>query len=353
MRISLLTCGVGDEIWETFGHTAIRVTDSVNGTDNVYNYGTFGFDKDFEIKFMRGKLLYYVSFYPYTAFLEEYTEAHRSVQEQILLLDGAKKIEFFDFLKENAKEENRYYKYDFFFDNCATRIRDAFPRSLGSGFKFANVLHAGHKLTFREIINQYFYKVHFERFGINLLLGSRIDKVMTNEDIMFLPDYLRDAIAGATVDDKRVSTDPVLLQPGSEHKPADTNWVLVMTIVTALLTIIGITYKPLKPLGNIMTFLMLFVTGLLGCLMLVMWFATDHQGCQNNFNILWALPTNLIIAATPKKNRSRYGLVGIFLIIVSLLLHIFRVQGLPLLELAPWLLALLFIYGILYKKGKG
>src|ERR1700754_3646150 len=81
LRISLLTCGVGDEIWETFGHTAVRVTDSVNGTDVVYNYGTFnGYEKDFELKFMRGKLLYYVSCYPFIDFMSEYQMAGRKVE---------------------------------------------------------------------------------------------------------------------------------------------------------------------------------------------------------------------------------------------------------------------------------
>ena len=108
LRISLITCGVGEQVWELFGHTAIRVMDSVNGTDNVYNYGTFdGFSEGFELKFMQGKLLYYVSYYPYYIFLREYEEAGRSVQEQVLILDGKKKENIYDFLRWNATEENK------------------------------------------------------------------------------------------------------------------------------------------------------------------------------------------------------------------------------------------------------
>lgn len=352
LRVSMLTCGVGDEIWETFGHTAIRVTDSTLGTDMVYNYGTFGFSDDFEMQFMKGKLLYYVSYYPYTDFLDEYVSAKRSVQEQVLLLNEEKKKEVSDFLKENAKEENRYYKYDFFFDNCATRIRDVFPRSLGKDFHFAQVIPTDSRITFRQIINRYFYKVHFERFGINLLLGSRIDKVMTNEDIMFLPDYLRDGLAKATINGNRVTTDPELLVPGSFYKPAGFNWMLLLTLVLAGLTIIGLTYAPLHVLGKVMSSLLLLLTGLLGTLMVVMWLGTDHQGCQNNYNILWALPTNLILAFIRKSNKGRYALVAIILIGVSLVLHVLKVQELPILELSPLLLALLFVYGSMYKRDK-
>lgn len=352
LRISLLTCGAGDEIYETFGHTAVRVTDSVNGTDNVYNYGTFnGFTENFELKFMQGKLLYYVSVYPYKNFLEEYSEYHRSVEEQVLIATGKEKQEIYDYLENNALEENKYYKYDFFFDNCATRIRDIFPQALGDKFKYNDVLPKGHQLTFREIMDQYFYRVHWERLGCDLLLGSRIDKVMTNQDIMFLPDYLRDGLAGATVNGNKIATPRQLIIPGSEYKPAGLNQPFVLMVIIALLTFAGLAYKPLKPLGRTMSFLLLFVTGLLGCLMLVMWFATDHQGCQNNYNILWALPTNVIIAFAGKKNKSRYAIVGMVLILVSLVLHIAGVQALPLLELSPLLLALLFIYASIYKSS--
>jgi hypothetical protein len=98
---------VGQQIWEVFGHNALRVTDSAAGTDNVYNYGTFnGFEEGFEMKFMQGKLLYYVSYYPYSAFVREYAEANRSIEEQILILDGQKKESLYEFLRWNADEEN-------------------------------------------------------------------------------------------------------------------------------------------------------------------------------------------------------------------------------------------------------
>lgn len=353
LRISLLTCGTGDEIWETFGHTAVRVIDSVNGTDNVYNYGTFnGFGDDFELQFMRGKLLYYVSFYPYPNFLQEYSEYHRSVEEQVLITGGNEKQKIFEYLKNNALEENRYYKYDFFFDNCATRIRDIFPKALGEKFTYHNVLPSGHQLTFRNIMDQYFYKVHWERVGCDILLGSRIDKVMTNADIMFLPDYLRDGLGSATVDGKKIATSTQQILAGAEHKEAGLNQPFWVMLLVCLLTFTGLVFKPLKLLGNTMSFLVLFVTGLLGCLIVVMWLGTDHQGCQNNFNILWALPTNVVLAFTRKRNKSRYALVAIVLLMVSLLLHVLSVQGLPLLEIGPLLLTLLFIYASIYRRSR-
>ena len=101
-----------------------------------------------------------------------------------------------------------------------------------------------------------------------------------------------------------------------------------------------------------MSGLLLFITGLLGVLMLVMWLATDHQGCQNNYNVLWALPTNIIFAFLPKRNKSKYATVAIVLIFAALLLHVLRVQVMPLAELWPILLALLAIYTMIIRKNK-
>jgi hypothetical protein len=352
LRVSLVTCGPGEEVWETFGHTAIRVVDSMTGADMVFNYGTFEFGDDFLPQFVRGKLLYYLSYYPYVQFVPEYLEAGRSMQEQVLLMDAGKKEQIYTFLKENAREENRYYKYDFFFDNCATRLRDVFPNSLGAGFKFGNVLPEGKRLTYRNIINQYFYRVHWQRFGVNILLGSRIDKVMTNEEVMFLPDFLRDGVTGATVNGQKISTEPYEVLAGKPLEPAGINAPFLMNMGILILTVLGSSIPSLKRLGQVMSGLLLFLTGFIGVFILVMWFGTDHQACQNNYSLLWALPTNAFIAFAKKKNKDKYAVIAMILIGVSLVLHLFKVQELPLLELSPLLMALLFVYGMIYRKNR-
>lgn len=352
LRISLLTCATGEEIWEQFGHTAVRVTDSVNNTDYVYNYGTFAFGEGFELQFMRGKLLYYVSYYPYQNFLLEYTHLQRTVEEQVLNLEPKEKEAIKDFLVWNAKEENRYYKYDFFFDNCATRIRDIFPKALGDNFKFDKTLPEGHNYTYRQMMDRFFYKTHFERLGCNILLGSRIDEVMTNYSVMWHPFYLRDAVSGATYDGRIIADEAETVLEMPPREPAGPNWPFIILCGCCVLVFIGLVVPGLKVLGNVMSFLFLFITGLLGCLILIMWFFTDHQGCQNNYNILWALPTNIILAFLPKRNKGRYAAAGIILIFVSLLFHIFNIQGLPLFDLSPLLLAMLLIFGSIIRRNR-
>ncbi|MFI5196143.1 MAG: DUF4105 domain-containing protein [Chitinophagales bacterium] len=353
LRISLLTCSPGDEeIYEVFGHTAVRVIDSVAHTDMVYNYGTFEYGPEFEMQFMRGKLLYCLAVEPYYTFLEEYVQAKRSVEEQVLLADWKQKERLYYFLEWNAEPENKYYKYDFFFDNCATRIRDIFPRPeiFGKAFHYGQTIPAGKSLSFRDIINRYFYRDHWTRFGVNILLGSRIDKAMSNSDIMFLPDYLRDGIGGATVKGQKIATSPVLILPGNAAGPAGVNLPFILTTLLAILTIAGLCVDRLRVLGKIMSALLLFATSLLGCLILVMWFYTDHQGCRDNFNLLWCLPTNLIIAFFNPKGKGRYALIAMVFIFIVVLLHITGVQGMTIVELFPLLLALLFIYGTIYRN---
>jgi hypothetical protein len=271
------------------------------------------------------------------------------VQEQELLLNASQKEQIYTYLQWNAQPEHKYYKYDFFFDNCATRIRDIFPKNLNPGFSFGRTVPADSKLTFRHIMNKYFYCRPWERVGCNILLGSRIDKVMSNEDIMFLPDYLRDGVAGATVNGKKISTVPVVILPGN-MPPAGFNWPLVLTSVLALLTIVGLTVRPLRWLGRFMSVSLLFVTGLLGCLILVMWFGTDHKACGDNFNVLWLMPTNIIIAFFNPKGKGKYALIAMILIFVSLVLHILKIQALVV-EFLPLMLALLFIFGTIYRRN--
>ncbi len=328
--------------------------DSVHHTDVVYNYGTFEFGPDFEIQFMKGKLNYCVARQTFLSFMQEYVEAKRSVEEQELLLDWKQKEHVYDFLQWNTERENMYYKYDFFFDNCATRIRDVFPRAevFGKSFKFGQALPEGQRITFRDIINRYFYRDHWTRLGVNILLGSKIDRPMTNIDIMFLPDYLRDGVGGAKVDGHKIATPPVLILPGNPLATGGFNWALLLTSLLAILTIAGLTINRLRLLGRIMSSILLAVTGLLGILILVMWFATDHQGCRDNFNILWCVPLNIVVAFFNPKGKSKYALVAVFLIIGLIVLHITRVQGLLLPEFAPLLLALLFVHGTIYKRSK-
>src|SRR6478736_2162851 len=124
-RISVITCGPGDELYSLWGHTAIRIIDSANKTDIVYNWGGFTFDQpNFYLKFLRGKLLYYSSADNFPDFMTEYVYEHRSVYEQVLSLDSVSKEKVVNAVMYNTEGDNRFYKYDFLLDNCTTRVKN-------------------------------------------------------------------------------------------------------------------------------------------------------------------------------------------------------------------------------------
>lgn len=352
LRVSLLTVGVGDEIYASFGHTGIRIVDSAAGTDRVYNWGTFdGFQENFELKFMRGKLLYYCSVESFLNFYQTYVREQRRIQEQVLLLPPAIAVKLRHFLEENLSEESRYYKYDFLFDNCATRQRDVFQAELGKDLNFGEALPVGTKLSFRSIVNQYLAPLPWERLGINLLLGSKLDKTMSNTDAMFLPDLLRNAVAGAKYSGRQLAAPVVELLPAGPAIPAPGNSVLWAMLGFAAVVIFGAVLPGFNIIGVIARNILLVGTSLLGGLMLFMWLGTDHKACADNFNVLWALPTNMIIPFVKRQKRSRYALVAIFLIILALALHFIGVQRMPLGDIWPLLLALLFSFGMMYKQA--
>lgn len=353
LRISILTCGVGEELYASFGHTGIRIIDSTSGTDEVYNYGVFDFsDPDFYTKFTLGKLLYFIDKGSFQNFMLEYEADKRTVQEQVLHLPDSDKTLIRQYLETNLLPQNRGYYYNFLFDNCATRVRDIFPKVLGASFHFGHIV-SGDDISYREIINHYLAQKHWERLGINLLLGKRVDSMMTDNGSMFLPDYLHQGLAKAYYKGNPVViSDNYLLNKSTQttHPLDGPLWVNIGIFILTMLSFHTAAFRYLK---GIIRFLLLFISGLLGCFMLFMWLGTEHTACGDNFNILWALPLNVIIAFVSLKKcywLRFYGMIAIAGLLAALMLHVFSVQKLPLFELIPFLLSLLYVYADFWKR---
>jgi hypothetical protein len=354
LRLSLITVGVGQDLYASFGHAGVRITDSARGTDEVYNYGTFYFsDNNFYVKFTLGKLLYYIDKGSYTDFIAEYHEEKRSVKEQVLNLPGKQKEAIRQYLETNLQPANRAYHYDFLFDNCATRIRDIFPKVLGNKFYWGEVM-GKKKISYRQVLNRYLANKHWERFGINLLLGSPVDSIMTESGSMFLPDFLHKGMEGASYDNHDIVQKENIIIPQGPLPLRTLNGPLWMMIGILILTVLSFQVKAFRYLKPVIRFILLFTTGLLGLFMLFMWLFTDHYSCSGNYNILWALPTNIIVAfmAGRKNDFLRiYGLAAISILIVALIVHVIGIQRMPLIEIAPLLLCLMYVYIDLYKTN--
>ncbi len=298
-RISLLTCTPGEALYSTFGHSALRVVDSSSGTDVIFNYGTFDFDDpEFYQKFTKGSLQYFVSTESPENFLSEYKYFKRGVTEQVLSLSCQEKEQFISALYENAKEENKYYRYDFNYDNCTTRLRDMLEKATGQPLQTANILPAPHT-TFRDMIHEYLDRGYHDwsKLGIDILLGSPLDKRVTNREAMFLPDYLMMAFDSASLRGQLLVIEKNEILPVAapeKTKPFFTPFV-AFAILWVIIVVMTLIKTPLTH-SFFRVFDPLFFTfcGLLGAFLLFMWFGTEHAMAKYNFNLLWALPTHLV-----------------------------------------------------------
>jgi hypothetical protein len=308
-QISLITCGQGSELYSAFGHSAIRICDNQKNIDIVFNYGTFDFStKNFYFKFSRGTLMYMLSISDFYEFLESYRNANRSVYEQKLNFSQAEKEKIFTLLIENYEPQNRYYRYDFFKDNCSTRIRDILQKTIGEKLKFSNQNTSGNK-TFRQLIYPYLEKMQWSKFGIDILLGTPTDAKATNADYMFLPDELLKNVDTATIHGIKFAAPPETLYQAHENLTSNRispNLVFsIFMIIVVLLSFLEFYYSKKNKKITIKIFDRIFFLSLaiLSIIILLMWIFSLHYPVRNNLNILWLNPLYLYVFLKLEKSN--------------------------------------------------
>jgi hypothetical protein len=301
IRISLLTCTPGTELYSIFGHSALRVVDSNSNTDIVFNYGTFDYyDPNFYTKFVKGKLLYYVDTSSMDSFMYEYEFFKRGVTEQVINISCSEKQKLLAALNENVKKENREYRYDFNYDNCTTRLRDMLEKAAGKQIESKNILPKP-GTTFRNLIHVYLNRggQQWSKLGIDMLLGNPMDKKVTNREAMFLPDYLLMAFDSSKLNGQPVVNEKKILLDyfdAYKTKTGITPFIVFGILFLFIAALSIFVFKRWNLFLKVFDFFFFVIIGLIGSLILFMWFGTEHAMCKNNFNLLWALPTHLPVA---------------------------------------------------------
>ena len=198
--ISVITCGPWQgELYSAFGHSALRVYDPSQQINDAYNYGVFDFDQpNFYLNFAKGSSYYKLAVWDYQGFVNMYIYDNRFVHEQILNLTPAQKQKVYDFLQWNALPDNRFYRYDYFYDNCATRIRDVFVNVFQDSVVFDGS-YVQTNYTIRELTDLYLQDQPWGDLGIDICLGLHMDKTADPYEYMFLPDYIESAFDHATI----------------------------------------------------------------------------------------------------------------------------------------------------------
>ncbi len=303
LTVYLMTMGPGEQVWERFGHNAIWIHDAVAGTDIAYNYGLFDFhQQDFLPRFIRGQMWYWMAGFPAQPYVQSYVRANRSVWLQQLNLPPAARLELQRFLEWNALPENRFYHYDYYKDNCSTRVRDALDRVIGGRIREVTV----------DVATGKTYRFHTQRLtandppiftGLLLALGPGVDRPISQWEEMFLPLALREHIravrlpaGGATVplvESERtlfLSTAPTPPDAPPQWLP----WYLILGLVLGGLAAGLGTLGARKSAARVGLGVLLTGWGLVagsgGTVLSGLWAFTDHVMAYRNENLFQVNP---------------------------------------------------------------
>ena len=321
---SIITCGAGDEFYTSFGHSAIRICDSAIGLDLVYNYGTFDFDiPHFYWTFSLGKLNYCLSRSTFESFMWEYGYEGRAVWEQRLKLTSQELNNLFVMLETNYLPEYRYYMYDFFRDNCATRVRDMVKNCLCHR-SLSQECTSDTALSYRNIL----YRSTEEtllwwRLGIDMALGARCNKRCSNYEYMFSPMEMMHQFDTLTVSDTHQPlAEPAVLLLAETRAPLSRSvspdmlfWVLFMAVLCLTLFEWHKGWRMCwldRPI-----FIIVFIISLLA---IFLWFFTNHYCTKVNLNILWASPLFIYFAIRLRRSNRFVIYLQLLMLFVAMVL---------------------------------
>jgi hypothetical protein len=305
-----LTCGPGTETYSIYGHSAIRIVLSEQHSDIVYNWGVFDYSTpNFTWKFAKGRLDYMLDTESLKGFLQSYFFEKRYVYSQKMNINASEKRTLLELINENLKPENVKYRYDFFYDDCSTRIRDLFEKSIGKKLKYPPA-ETGKMPTFRDMVGKYQAPYPWLKFGVDLIMGSTSDKRAAFRDRMFLPIDMKDELSEALVhrDDKMI---PLLRNPeilldfeAPNIKPNFfTSPPFIFTLVIILILILAALTKSLKVI-RIIDIIIYSVFSILSVLMIFFNFFTDHVQMKWNLNIIWLNPFIIVCLVTLILNKT-------------------------------------------------
>ena len=293
-KVSLLTSSPGEDLYAQFGHSAIRITDTLSGQDLVFNYGLFDFNTPgFYLKFIRGKLPYQLGIQRFEPFLNAYIDENRQCRELEINLSEKERLALIHFLSVNYLPENREYPYDFFFDNCATRIRDILENKFQANYPDTSLVK---KASFRHFLAQYVGQNSWINVGFYLILGLPADAIATFRDEMFLPDYLEKHLENAFLSGQLLAKNKITILYQNQPEKS-VSFLPSPILISCLLFFIALifTFYHTKRWTKIFDTVFFSLISLSGMLFVFMWVGTDHFVTHKNMNLLWANPLYILV----------------------------------------------------------
>jgi len=330
--ISVLTIGPGNSLNDSFGHSAIRV--QTNNYDYVYNYGIYSFeDPKFYSNFIKGDLKYSLGVNHFKDFKYNYISNKRSIKEQVIVLPDEIKRKIVDRLNDNYKIGKREYNYDYLKNNCSTIIKDIIKDSLDQyNYQNSFVFKNSTKNTYRNLIYENIQKNSWGSLGIDICLGSYLDKNIDSEKNTFLPEYLfkylNSSFYKISALDKKVKLVKKVnfinqneIIKKSSFKIFFYSPLFIFTICCASLIFINTYFKKRKMIHFVLESTHV-LTSIIGCLLVYLWLFTNHYS-DFNYNLLWASPLNIILLFKFVKNK--WKIAYLKLLLLSLLLIVLHI----------------------------
>lgn len=345
IKVSLMTCAPGTEIYALFGHTALRYEDTARGEDWVFNYGMFSFNTPhFIYRFVKGETDYELGVTPYSYFEGSYAMRGSSVYQQTLNLTMAEKQKLRRLLEENYQPENRVYRYNFFYDNCTTRARDIIEECIEGKIVYPDGKEG---LSFRDIVHQYTKGHEWDELGIDMCLGSEADEPVDARKQMFAPFYMLEAAGKATIvagdsvrpfvlqEEKVVDVEPEGGEGGFPLSP-----LVCVFVLMGAVCLVGWIQLKVKKVIWIWDLFLFGVQGLAGCVIAFLVCFSTHPTVGSNWLILLLNPIPLIylpvmVYRAIKGKKDLYHLINIvyltlFIMIMPFVQQKFNATVLPL-----------------------
>ncbi|MDK2978057.1 MAG: hypothetical protein PWP52_771 [Bacteroidales bacterium] len=320
ITISLLTCSSGKETFTAWGHSAIRIVDSVANIDVVYNFGLFDFNTpNFYLKFVKGKLNYMLGVHSTQQFYMSYFRENRQIIEQKLNLTHQEEIKIIRRLEYLYKPENRYYLYSFVGKNCTTELRDIILKNVETNFK--NELT---NKTPRKQINEFLYDRLWLKFGMSLIMGYKVDRKINKFESMFLPDYLYHGLNELKTNNQPLVESENIFNPVKTEKKSYP-FLISPVFVLSILFLVTIFIQSPYFQNSI-----LLIVGITGLVIFVVSLFSEHPELKYNLNYLWINPLYIVtvLLGALNKNKAKFYLTLFlqFLSIVIVLIWILKIQ---------------------------
>lgn len=301
-EVWLVTYGPGEIYWQRFGHNAIWIRDEGLGLDHVFNFGFFDFEqKGFLRHFVQGRLLYFSAAQPAQSEFAQYINENRSIRAQRLALTSEQALELADDLVREVQPENRDYLYDYYLNNCSTRVRDALDVALGGALR-ERFAASPAKMNWRDHTRRLTVPDYWLYLGLELGLGSKVDRPVSRWDEFFIPAELAQGVAEIRFEQAGsaallVAEDVALFSSTAPEPPQETAswWPRYLLIAGLILAAAAVLVRLVPGVSALaLARVWLFLAGIVGAALISLWFFTDHEAARQNWNLalfnpLWLL----------------------------------------------------------------